>query len=125
MRSRSAWCAPRSGWSRARSCPASSAPSWSSTPSARQAGPRCALDSDRWIMVLLWLAVSVGMGLAARPVVNAALGATVPTFLAVLLAAVAVTNVADLARRRIDLAGVDLIGTLALRVFLAIAMLGL
>jgi ESS family glutamate:Na+ symporter len=76
-------------------------------------------------MVLLWLAVSVGLGLAARPAVNAALGATVPTFLAVLLAAVVVTNVADLARWRIDLVGADLIGTLALRVFLAIAMLGL
>jgi ESS family glutamate:Na+ symporter len=87
--------------------------------------PQGALDSDRWIMVLLWLAISIGLGLAARPAVNAALGATVPTFLAVLLAAVAVTNVADLARRRIDLAGADLIGTLALRVFLAIAMLGL
>ena len=87
--------------------------------------PQAALDSDRWITVLLWLAVSIGLGLAARPAVNAALGATVPTFLAVLLAAVLVTNVADLARRRIDLAGVDLVGTLALRVFLAIAMLGL
>jgi ESS family glutamate:Na+ symporter len=87
--------------------------------------PQGALDSDRWITVLLWLALSIGLGLAARPAVNAALGATVPTFLAVLLAAVAVTNVADLTRRRIDLVGVDLIGTLALRVFLAIAMLGL
>jgi ESS family glutamate:Na+ symporter len=87
--------------------------------------PQGALDSDRWITVLLWLAISIGLGLVARPAVNAALGATVPTFLAVLLAAVAVTNVADLARRRIDLVGVDLIGTLALRVFLAIAMLGL
>jgi glutamate:Na+ symporter, ESS family len=87
--------------------------------------PQGALDSDRWIMVLLWLSISIGLGLAARPAVNAALGATVPTFLAVLLAAVAVTNVADLARRRIDLDGVDLVGTLALRVFLAIAMLGL
>ena len=51
--------------------------------------PQGALDSDRWITVLLWLAISVGLGLAARPVVNAALGATVPSFLAVLLAAVA------------------------------------
>jgi ESS family glutamate:Na+ symporter len=43
----------------------------------------------------------------------------------VLLAAVLVTNVADLARLRLDLTGADLVGTLALRVFLAIAMLGL
>jgi ESS family glutamate:Na+ symporter len=87
--------------------------------------PQGAFDSDRWITVLLWLAFSIGLGLAARPAVNSALGATVPAFLAVLLAAVLVTNVADLARRRIDLAGVDLIGMLALRVFLAIAMIGL
>jgi len=89
------------------------------------AWPQEPFDSDRWITVLLWLAFSIGLGLAARPVVNAALGATVPAFLAVLLAAVALTNVADLARRPIDLAGVNLVGTLALRVFLAIAMLGL
>jgi ESS family glutamate:Na+ symporter len=87
--------------------------------------PQGAFDSDRWITALLWLAFSIGLGLAARPAVNSALGATVPAFLAVLLAAVLVTNLADLARRRIDLAGVDLIGMLALRVFLAIAMIGL
>jgi glutamate:Na+ symporter, ESS family len=81
------------------------------------AWPQEPFDSDRWITVLLWLALSIGLGLAARPVVNAALGATVP--------AVALTNLADLARRPIDLAGVNLVGTLALRVFLAIAMLGL
>ena len=87
--------------------------------------PQGAFDSDRWITVMLWLALSIGLGLAARPVVGEALGVTIPAFLAVLLAAVIVTNVADLARIRLDLAGADLIGTLALRVFLAIAMLGL
>ena len=87
--------------------------------------PQQPFDSDRWITVLLWLAFSIGLGLAARPAVGDALGVTVPAFLAVLLAAVIVTNVADLARVRIDLVGADLIGTLALRVFLAIAMLGL
>ena len=87
--------------------------------------PQLPFDSDRWITALLWLALSIGLGLAARPIVGGALGVTIPAFLAVLLAAVLVTNVADLARLRIDLAGVDLVGTLALRVFLAIAMLGL
>ena len=87
--------------------------------------PQDAFDSDRWIVVLLWLALSIALGLALRPVAGAALGTTIPAFLAVLLAAVVVTNVADLARLRIDLAGADLVGTLALRVFLAIAMLGL
>ena len=87
--------------------------------------PQGVFDSDRWITVLLWLAFSIGLGLTARPVAGAALGVTIPAFLAVLLAAVVVTNVADLLRVRIDLAGADLVGTLALRVFLAIAMLGL
>ena len=87
--------------------------------------PQGPFNSDRWITVLLWLALSIGLGLAARPIVGEVLGVTIPAFLAVLLAAVVVTNVADLARIRLDLAGADLIGTLALRVFLAIAMLGL
>ena len=87
--------------------------------------PQKPFDSDRWITVLLWLAFSIGLGLAARPVASAAFGATVPAFLAVLLAAVVVTNTCDLVRLRIDLVGADLVGTLALRVFLAIAMLGL
>jgi len=87
--------------------------------------PQKPFDSDRWITVLLWLALSIGLGLAARPAVGAVFGVTIPAFLAVLLAAVLVTNVADLVRQRIDLEGADLIGTLALRVFLAIAMLGL
>jgi glutamate:Na+ symporter, ESS family len=87
--------------------------------------PQSPFDSDRWITVMLWLALSIGLGLAARPAAGGALGVTIPAFLAVLLAAVIVTNIADLVRIRLDLAGADLVGTLALRVFLAIAMLGL
>lgn len=87
--------------------------------------PQKPFDSDRWITVLLWLSLAIGLGLAARPIASAALGATIPAFLAVLLAAVIVTNICDLFRLRIDLVGADLVGTLALRVFLAIAMLGL
>jgi len=106
---------------RAASSPAAPA----AEPAAEPDWPQGPFDSDRWITVMLWLALSIGLGLAARPLVGAAFGVTVPAFLAVLLAAVLVTNVADLARVRIDLAGADLVGTLALRVFLAIAMLGL
>lgn len=87
--------------------------------------PQSPFDSDRWIAAILWIALAVGIGLAARPIAAERLGTTVPAFLAVLLAAVVLTNIADLARRPVDLAGIDLIGTLALRVFLAIAMLGL
>ncbi|HTN49799.1 MAG TPA: sodium/glutamate symporter [Burkholderiaceae bacterium] len=99
----------------AAAAPAAPEPDW----------PQQPFNSDRWITVMLWLSVSIGLGLAVRPVAAAALGSTVPAFLAVLLSAVVVTNVCDLFRLRIDLAGADLIGTLALRVFLAIAMLGL
>lgn len=81
--------------------------------------------SDRWIRVLLWLAASVALGLAVRPWVIAQWGITVPAFLAVLLSAVLLTNLADLVRMRVDEEGGDLVGTLALRVFLAIAMMGL
>lgn len=87
--------------------------------------PQSPFDSDRWIAAVLWIALAVALGLAARPIAVETLGTTVPAFLAVLLAAVVLTNVADLARRPVDLVAIDLIGTLALRVFLAIAMLGL
>jgi len=81
--------------------------------------------SERWLRVLLWMAAAIGLGLAVRPFVMATFNATVPAFLTVLLSAVVLTNVADLARLRIDSAACDLIGTLALRVFLAIAMMGI
>jgi ESS family glutamate:Na+ symporter len=87
--------------------------------------PQSPFDSDRWIAAVLWIALAVALGLAARPIAAETFGTTVPAFLAVLLAAVVLTNVADLGRRPVDLAAIDLIGTLALRVFLAIAMLGL
>jgi ESS family glutamate:Na+ symporter len=69
--------------------------------------------------------VCVGLGLAVRPLVTQAFGVTVPAFLAVLLTAVLLTNLSDLAKVRIDLEAADLVGTLALRVFLAVAMMGL
>lgn len=81
--------------------------------------------SERWLRVLLWLAAAIGLGLAVRPFAMAYFNATVPAFLAVLLSAVVLTNIADLLRLRIDHAACDLIGTLALRVFLAIAMMGI
>jgi ESS family glutamate:Na+ symporter len=106
---------------RAKHTPGAAAPA----PIEEAPWPQDAFNSDRWITVMLWLAFAIALGLAARPLAAQAFGATVPAFLAVLLAAVLLTNVADLARLRIDLAGADLVGTLALRVFLAIAMLGL
>jgi ESS family glutamate:Na+ symporter len=52
-------------------------------------------------------------------------GFPLPGFLTALLAAVVFTNVADALRRPVDLPRADLIGTLALRVFLAMSMLSL
>lgn len=82
-------------------------------------------ESERWVRALLWMAAAIGIGLAARPFAMLAFNATVPAFLAVLLSAVVLTNLADLARLRVDSAACTLIGTLALRVFLAIAMMGI
>jgi sodium--glutamate symport carrier gltS len=55
----------------------------------------------------------------------AGLGFKAPTFLAVLLTGVLITNVADAARRPLDTEVTDLVGAIALRIFLAIAMLTL
>ena len=101
------------------------APATAGNDPAEPPWPQSPFDSDRWIAAVLWIALAVALGLAARPIAADVFGTTVPAFLAVLLAAVVLTNVADLARRPVDLAAIDLIGTLALRVFLAIAMLGL
>lgn len=83
-----------------------------------------AFSSDRWLPCLLWII----LGLAIGPVVKAfvaARGLDVPAFLAVLLTGVVITNVADAVRRPLDTEVTDLVGTIALRIFLAIAMLSL
>ncbi|MBK7080504.1 MAG: hypothetical protein IPI27_14315 [Betaproteobacteria bacterium] len=83
-----------------------------------------AFSSDRWLPCLLWIFVAMAIG----PLLGAFAaghGLKVPGFLAVLLIAVAVTNGADLLRRPLDTEVTDLIGTVALRIFLAIAMLSL
>jgi ESS family glutamate:Na+ symporter len=83
-----------------------------------------AFSSDRWLPCLLWILACLAIG----PVVRdwaAGLGFKAPTFLAVLLTGVLITNVADAARRPLDTEVTDLVGTIALRIFLAIAMLTL
>jgi ESS family glutamate:Na+ symporter len=55
----------------------------------------------------------------------AAHGFKTPAFLAVLVVCVVLTNIADSFRRPLDTDVTDLIGTVALRIFLAIAMLSL
>lgn len=83
-----------------------------------------AFSSDRWIPCLLWILACLAIGPVARDWA-AGLGFKVPAFLAVLLVGVLITNVADLTRRPLDTEVTDLVGTIALRIFLAIAMLTL
>ena len=82
------------------------------------------MSSDRWLLPLLGLIVCVAAGPLLRSQA-AAHGLQMPAFLAVLLIGVLLTNVADAARRPFDTEASDLIGTIALRIFLAIAMLSL
>jgi ESS family glutamate:Na+ symporter len=82
------------------------------------------LSSDRWLLPLAGLILCV----AAGPLLvgwAAASGFKMPGFLAALLIGVLMTNVADAARRPFDTELTDLVGTIALRIFLAIAMLSL
>jgi ESS family glutamate:Na+ symporter len=81
-------------------------------------------SSDRWLLPLLWLLLCVAAGPWLREWA-AARGMQAPTFLAVLLVGVLVTNLADAARRPLDTEVTDLVGTVALRIFLAIAMMSL
>ncbi len=83
-----------------------------------------AFSSDRWLPCLLWILACLAIGPVLRDWA-AGLGFKAPTFLAVLLTGVLITNVADAARRPLDTEVTDLVGTIALRIFLAIAMLTL
>lgn len=82
------------------------------------------LSSDRWLIVVLIVAVSLGLGELLRQWA-AQQGWVVPGFLAVMAIAIVITNAADLLRRPVDLIVTDLTGTVALRLFLAISMMGL
>jgi ESS family glutamate:Na+ symporter len=91
---------------------------------AREPERESAFSTDRWLPCLLWMALSVAV---AESLMRMAAGLELktPAFLAVLLISVVITNVADLAKRPIDTEVTDLVGTVALRIFLAIAMLSL
>jgi ESS family glutamate:Na+ symporter len=83
-----------------------------------------AFSSDRWIPCLLWILACLAVGPWVRDAA-AGLEFKKPTFLAVLLTGVLITNAADAVRRPLDTEVTDLVGTIALRIFLAIAMLTL
>ena len=81
-------------------------------------------SSDRWLPCLLWVLICLGAGAFLNQALAAA-GIDLPGFLTAMLVGVALTNAADLLRKPIDTEVTDLIGTLALRIFLAIALLSL
>ena len=81
-------------------------------------------SSDRWLRQLLMLAAAIGVALAWQSWLGTR-GINVPPFLACLLTAVVLTNLADLFRHGIDLETADLVGTVALRLFLAMSLMSL
>ncbi len=81
-------------------------------------------SSDRWLRQLLVLSATIGIALAWQAWA-AGRGINVPPFLACLLTAVAFTNLADLLRHGVDLETADLVGTVALRLFLAMSLMSL
>jgi ESS family glutamate:Na+ symporter len=82
-------------------------------------------SSDRWLPSLLWVLMCLGAGAVLNRALAEATGIDLPGFLTAMLVGVALTNASDLLRKPIDTEVTDLIGTLALRVFLAIALLSL
>jgi len=81
-------------------------------------------SSDRWLRQLLVLSATIGIALAWQAGL-AGRGINIPPFLACLLSAVVFTNGADLLKRGVDLETADLVGTVALRLFLAMSLMSL
>lgn len=92
--------------------------------SERQLTTEDLLSSDRWLIIVLIIALCLGLGELLQQWA-ADQGWVVPGFLAVMAMAIIITNVADLMQRPVDLIVTDLTGTVALRLFLAISMMGL
>lgn len=82
------------------------------------------LSSDRWLLPLAALILCLAAGPLLVNLASSS-GVKMPGFLAALLIGVLLTNLADAARRPFDTDLGDLVGTIALRIFLAIAMLSL
>lgn len=81
-------------------------------------------SSDRWLRQLLVLGLTIGIALAWQGWL-AGRGINIPPFLACLLTAVVLTNLADLLKHGVDLQTSDLVGTVALRLFLAMSLMSL
>jgi len=82
-------------------------------------------SSDRWLPCLLWVLICLGVGAWLKQALLDSTGLDLPGFLTAMLVGVALTNAGDLLRKPLDTEVTDLIGTVALRLFLAIALLAL
>lgn len=91
-------------------------------PAAERISP---LSSDRWLLPLLWILGALALGPLLQRWLADTTGLALPGFLAALLAAVGITTLGDLFRRPIDTEVTDLVGHIALRLFLAMALMGL
>jgi ESS family glutamate:Na+ symporter len=81
-------------------------------------------SSDRWLRQLAVVSGAIAVALAWQPWL-AGRGVNVPLFLACLLTAAVFTNVVDLLNRGVDLETADVVGTVALRLFLAMSLMSL
>ena len=82
------------------------------------------LSSDRWLRALLLIAAALAIGQGLQWVA-VQMSVTVPAFLTAMFGGVILTNLADLVRHPVDFELADLVSTVALRLFLAMAMLSL
>jgi len=82
------------------------------------------LSSDRWLRALLLIAVALAIGQGLQWVAGR-MNVTVPAFLTAMFGGVILTNLADVVKHPVDHELADLISTVALRLFLAMAMLSL
>ena len=82
------------------------------------------LSSDRWLRALLLIAAALAIGQGLQWIA-VRMSVTVPAFLTAMFGGVILTNLADVIKHPIDHELADLISTVALRLFLAMAMLSL
>jgi ESS family glutamate:Na+ symporter len=110
----------------ARETPAASEASVAAPMPAAESGASIAdlLSSDRWLRALLLIAAALAIGQGLQWIA-ARMSVTVPAFLTAMFGGVILTNLADLVRHPVDHELADLISTVALRLFLAMAMLSL
>jgi glutamate:Na+ symporter, ESS family len=121
---------PAAGWLMARVRTDRDGVAAASTDDAAVTGPVAPqreppFSSDRWLPGLLWVLICLGVGAFLKQALLDSTGIDLPGFLTAMLVGVALTNAGDLLRKPLDTEVTDLIGTVALRLFLAIALLAL